>query len=172
VSLLRSNSWEKRGAKEAYPDPPERGNSESDIKPVDGCPPSVVQGDEYLALEIVRYLNRYLDIIWNRITSLTLLILLLMAAVDSYPFRPEGALFRWMMGLVLLSVVVVVRVLIGINGNEFIARVNKVPVNRSLWNLDFLGKLTTYVAPVLGLLTVLSVGVSDFLRIVLGPFVH
>ena len=181
LAYLLQPIWQRRGTREAYADQP--GGSEasgpagsgsaSALSDTDTAKPIaafVGQADEYIALEIVQYLNRYLDIVWNRITTLTLLSLLLMTAVNSYPFQPAGALSNWMIVVILLAVAVVVSVLWGIQRNEFIARVSKAGVNRSLWNLEFVGRLTAYVAPVLGLLAVLSVGVSDVLRIVLGPF--
>jgi hypothetical protein len=61
-------------------------------------------------------------------------------------------------------------VLVGVNRNELISRVNKEVADRSLFNLDFLGRMAAYIGPVVALLAALSLGVSDLLRILLGPF--
>ncbi|AGA24625.1 hypothetical protein [Singulisphaera acidiphila] len=130
---------------------------------------SVEVGEMYLSLEVIRYLNRHLDILWIRVSALTVLTILLMATVNCYPYQPAGTLFQWTLLVVVLALVMIVRVLVGFNCNELISRVNKIPVDRSLWNLDFLGKLVAYVGPVLALLAALSVGMSDLIRLVLGP---
>jgi hypothetical protein len=131
---------------------------------------AVEQAEDRLAMELVRHLNQYMDLVWNRLAVVTVLGLGLMALVTSYPFQPAGALFNWMLTVVLLAVGVIVGVLAGINRNELFARINKIPAGRSLWNLDFLGKLTAYVAPLLGLLALLSAGVSDLLRLIVSGF--
>lgn len=162
--------WERRSSEAAYGDAPgsEGGSSGGAATPIG----LAAQADQYVALEVVRYLNRHLDLIWHRVTSLTLAGLLLMAGVNSYPFQPAGRLFTWLMIVVFLAVAAVVFVLVGVNSNTLIARVNRLPAHRSVWNLDFLAKMVTYVGPLIGLLAAFSFGMSDILRIILGPFVR
>jgi hypothetical protein len=133
-------------------------------------PRTLAMAENYVALEVVRFLNRHLDLLWLRVTALTILTLSLLMAVNSYPFQPASCLYHWVMVPVIVSIWMVLRVLIGVNKNELIARVNKDVADRSLLNLDFLSKIAAYIGPVVALLAALSVGVSDFFRILLGPF--
>lgn len=133
--------------------------------------PSVLR-DEYIALEVVRYVNRHIDLIWNRVATLAILCLLLMTAANSYPFQPAGSVFGWMATVVLFAVLLILHVVIGLQGNELVCRVNRRTGTSAFFSLDLAAKLAAFVAPVLGLLAVLSIGVSDVLRLIFGPLVN
>jgi hypothetical protein len=168
--------WLRRDAARAYGE----SSNDSDSKSTDQSQPSpaqiqnrlVTQADQYLALELVRYLNRHLDLIWRRVTSISLATLLLMAGVNSYPFQPAGRLFVWLMLIVFLAVGAVLFTLLGANSNSLIARVNRLPAHRTVWNLDFFAKALAFIGPMLGLLATLFLGMADVLRLILGPFVR
>jgi hypothetical protein len=171
-------TWKRRDAQEAYgetSEEPKTGTSSNRSTDRAGADPGhclIAQADQYVALALVRYLNRHLDILWRRVASLTIAALLLMAGVNSYPFQPAGRLFVWVMLVVMLAVAAVLFVLLGVNSNSLIARVNRLPAHRSVWNLDFLAKSFAFIAPVLGLLATLFFGMADVLRVFLGPFVR
>jgi hypothetical protein len=174
MSLL-DDVWSKRGTQPAYGESPETPH-ESSIEPrhehsspMDLPHSTVDLAEAYVALELVRFTNRLFDLLWARVTLLTVLTLLLMATVNSYPFQPAGTLGSWTLVVLGLALAIILSVLIGYNRSGLVAQVNGLPANRSLWNLDFLGKATAYVGPVLALLAALSIGASDFLRIILGP---
>jgi hypothetical protein len=62
--------------------------------------------------------------------------------------------------------------LLGANSNSLIARVNRLPAHRTVWNLDFFAKALAFIGPMLGLLATLFLGMADVLRLILGPFVR
>ncbi|MDR3620324.1 MAG: hypothetical protein P4L85_13315 [Paludisphaera borealis] len=191
ITRLLTHVWLDRSPVHAFSDqgakPPEKdepkadktesaatpSSSDDDQSQFDSLPASTIEGAEtYLAIEVVRYLNRHLEILWVRVTALTVLTLILVATVNSYPFQPAGTLFQWTMFIVVLTVMVLIRVLVGFHRNALISRVNKLPTDRSLWNLDFVGKLIAYVGPVVAVFAALSVSMSDLIRLVLGPLVR
>ncbi|WP_237170548.1 hypothetical protein [Paludisphaera borealis] len=190
ITRLLTHVWLDRSPVKAFSDqgvkPPEKDepkadkaepaatpSSSDDQSQFDSLQASAVEGVEtYLAIEVVRYLNRHLEILWVRVTALTVLTLMLVATVNSYPFQPAGTLFQWTMFIVVLMVMVLTRVLVGFHRNALISRVNKLPTDRSLWNLDFVGKLIAYVGPVVAVFAALSVSISDLIRLVLGPLVR
>jgi hypothetical protein len=164
--------WSARDPRVAYSDvTPETGGRPEIVNPRNrSLADRVLAAEEYFALECVRTLNQVLSVIWNRLALVTVLGLLLMAAVNSYPFTPGGQLFRWMMIVVILAVAAIVFVVAGIHRNELIARVNKQPVDRSFLSLDFASKMATYAVPLVALLAAFSYGFGDLLAVVLGPF--
>ena len=157
--------WRGRPADRAYPGP----SSPPHGPDAQGGPPAVARAESFVAMELLRDLNRPITALWIELTTVTVLGLLLLMVVNSYPYRIAGHLF----GLAVLTVVaaagVIARVLWGVQGNALIRRVSGTG-GRSAFNAEFLGRLVTYVAPlVLGLIAALSFAASDVLRVVLGP---
>ncbi len=169
---LMKDVWPTRSLHESYADTqgkPAEERTEGDANPRRKFEQ---EAEEYVALELVWRFNRYLQVVWIRVFALTILTLLLICAVDSYPFQPAGRLLLWTLIVAALAVFSVLRVLVGINRNEMLAHVNNTPLNRSLFNIDFLTKISTYVAPILALIAAVSYSTSGLLRVFFTPFLH
>jgi hypothetical protein len=163
--------WSNRPVDEMYSGP--EGGSELAKARSEGAPKGakrfVERAEMYLAMEIVRALNHYLVACWLRVTLVTVLALLLLMVVNSYPFQPAGWLFGMMVVEATAAVLVVIWMIWGFQRNPLIRRVTG-SEGRPVFNLDFLGKMLTYVGPlVAGLIAVFSFTASDVLRVMFGP---
>ncbi len=75
------------------------------------------------------------------------------------------------MGATIAVVVfLVTSIVIQINRNELVSRIQKTPPNQITFDRQFLGSLFQYVFPLLVALGALSVPLSDVVRSLLEPF--
>ncbi len=162
--------WSQRTVSESFSGPTDESNPVRFL----GVPESkratqfVERAETYLAMEIVRVLNHYLVACWLRVTLVTILGLLLLMVVNSYPFQPAGWIFGMVVLEVLAAALVVIWMMWGFQRNALIRRV-KGGEEKSAFNLEFLGNLLTYVGPlVAGLIAVFSFTASDILRVMFG----
>jgi len=169
--------WKRRPTERAYPDPGSPGTqvAAAEFDELAGVPVDehsnvrrlIEQAEEFVAMELLRDLNRPIMTFWVRVTSLTILSLLLLMVVSSYPFRPAGTLIGLALLVVVFAVGVMIRVLWGFQRNGIIRRVTNTD-GRPGFNLEFLGRLITYVLPMALGLFALSFAASDVLRALLG----
>jgi hypothetical protein len=126
---------------------------------------------DFLALLLVSWLAVAMAQIWQRIGCLVLAVLALLLAVSSYPF---GFQDRMMFGLTLLVaylVLVIIRIIVGINREELIKRIASSPQGWKL-NTPLMSSLLKYVIPLVGTLAALSFDLSDTFHTLLDPILR
>jgi|GEM_PF-4565150 len=171
VKSILKPVWDSRLTSEAYADSDEK--SDSAAKPsTDGNrtePDLEQQAETLVAIMLVHFVNRGMDLVWTFIITTILLAMLMLIMVNSYPFQPAGSLSTWISLFVFLAIMSCFRVYFGMNRDGLLSRVHRTPDGKSIFDSDFLGKGLLYLAPVLTLLSSVSVGFSEVIRIVLLP---
>ena len=128
--------------------------------------------EELLALHASRWIGGALGRVWTLIGSLVVSSLALLFAITSYPF-PEQDRVMTVLGLAIAGLLVlIVRVVIGINRDEVISRVGDTPPGQITWDSALFGHLGAFVIPLIGVLAAISFDTLDLFRAVLGPILR
>lgn len=113
--------------------------------------------EEYIAIRVVAYIYRLFPYLRNGLLLLTGGLLVLLAALVSYPFQPQHFLMLFMWALMLAGVGLAVTVVVQMNRSEVLSRVAKVEPGKLTIDRHFLSRVVVYA-----LLPLLSLIASQF----------
>jgi hypothetical protein len=128
--------------------------------------------EDFVAIELIRYVAQFVAWLRNLLTSLTVGSLLLLLAASSYPFLPQNLLLVFLTTLATAVVVVMVWFLIDLNKDELVSRIGRSTPNRFTPDWGFLQAAGVYVLPILGGLMIQFPFFSGHLRSLLDPLLH
>lgn len=132
----------------------------------------IVAAEDFVAIEIIRYLSQFIVQLRNLLTCLTLGSLLLVLAATVYPFFPQHKLLLFLTFLAGSIAVFILTFLVQLNRDELISRITRSAPNRFTPDLSFLHGTTAYVLPILAGLMVQLPLVTSTLRSLLDPLFH
>jgi hypothetical protein len=173
-----SHLWPAHSMEEAFGHPPPDGQP---TKPGDsflslpaGNPfrEWAVAAEDFVAVEIIRYISQYFVQLRNLLTSLSLGGLLLLIAAATYPFRPQYLLVLLMTSLAAAVAVFMVGFLVQVNRDELVSRITRTTPNRFTPDLGFLQATGHYVLPIVGGLLLQFSFFTSSLRAMLAPLFH
>jgi hypothetical protein len=127
------------------------------------------QAEEFVALEVLRYVSQYFIQLRNLLTKITVTSVLLLLAVSTYPLHPQAVLLSLLLAGAGCVAVVVTQVLVAMNRDELVSRVTDSPPNRFTPDLTFAQGLATYVLPIVGVLVVQFPQFFGAVRAVFAP---
>jgi hypothetical protein len=128
--------------------------------------------EDFVALEVVLFLSQYFVQLRNLLVFLTVGPLLLLFAVTSYPLQPQP-LWLLFAGVLIVAVASAFLVLfVQLERDELVSRISGTTPNHLNLNWSFLGNIVTYAVPLLGILAIASVDVSDLMHAWLEPILR
>jgi hypothetical protein len=186
--------WEHRTAAQGYPESAEPGtrhdneayrDEEGDSPPSNlalahqtnesngsgsGFTAWLDRAEELVALVTVTYVSQFALHLANNVMYLTACPLLLLVAVNSYPFQPHRflALFYWTLSLSTLLIVLMFMVIL--DRDEFLSRIAKTRPSYFAWSS--LSVLLKYFVPLIAILVTQHPDVSDTLYTYLGTLLR
>lgn len=113
--------------------------------------------EDFIAIQVVTYISRLFPHLRNYLTFVTAGLLLLLLAVNTYPFQPHHLLMMMLWVMILAVVALAVWVLVQSNRDEVLSRVAKSEPGKVTWNRRFIVQLLIY-----GVLPLLSLLAADF----------
>jgi hypothetical protein len=172
--------WSHRPIASAFADAPRPGSTGPERYPdwspgqLAGCGESkesrsrlsnwLFAAEDYMALISVSQLGLIFQYLWSLIEFLVVGSLALLLSITSYPFMPQAFLLTTMGLAIAVLMVVIATIVIQVNRNELVSRIQKTTPNRISLDHRFLGDLFTYILPLLLALAALSVSLSDLFR--------
>jgi hypothetical protein len=128
--------------------------------------------EDFLAIEVVRYVSQFFAHLRNLMVALTVGSLLLVLAATLYPFHPQSLLVLCLFGLTGTVAVSMIVWLVQINRDELVSRIERSSPNRFTPDLAFIQGTAAYVLPIVGVLLVQFPSVGSSVRAVLEPLTH
>jgi hypothetical protein len=128
--------------------------------------------ENFVAVEIIRYLSQFFIQLRNMLTSLTVGALLLLIAAAVYPFRPQYLLVLTLAILGGAVAVFMVVFLVQANRDELISRITGTTPNRFTPDLGFLQTTANYVLPIIGGILLQFPFFTSGLRALAEPLFH
>ncbi|MBL9007533.1 MAG: hypothetical protein JNJ46_24970 [Myxococcales bacterium] len=113
--------------------------------------------EEFIAIRVVAYIYRLFPYLRNTLLLLTGGLLVLLAALVSYPFQPQHFLMLCMWAMILGGVGLAVMIVVQMNRCEVLSRVAKIEPGKLTFDRHFLSRVVVY-----GLLPLLSLLASQF----------
>jgi hypothetical protein len=111
------------------------------------------RAEELIAIHVAQYVNYLFLHLWSLLSAATLALLLLLYAASAYPLQPQRLLNAFLFAVALIMVGWTLRVLVQINRNDLLSRIQKTEPNRTTFDRQFASQLLLYgVVPVLSLL--------------------
>jgi hypothetical protein len=186
--------WEHRTAAQAYSESAElrtRHNDEAHRDKVRNNPPSdpalahqssasggsgagftswLARAEELVALVAITYVSQFALHLRNNVMYLTACPLLLLMAVNSYPFQPHRLLALFFWTLSLSTLLVVLMFMITLDRDEFISRIAKTQPSYFAWSS--LSVLLKYLVPLIAILVTQHPDVSDAFYTYLSPLLR
>jgi hypothetical protein len=128
------------------------------------------RAEELVALVTVTYVSQFALHVRNNLMFMTACPLLLLVAVNSYPFQPHRllALFLWTLSLATLLAVTVC--LVTLDRDELLSRIAK--SRPAYFDWASVPTIARYVVPLIGVLITQHPDVSDFLYAYFGPLLR
>ncbi len=128
------------------------------------------RSEEFVALVTMTYVSQFALHLRNNVMFLTACPLLMLLAVNSYPFQPHRllALFFWTLSLVTL--LVVLGCLVTLDRDELLSRIAK--SRPAYFDWASAPTIAKYVIPLIGVLITQHPDVSDFLYTYFGPLLR
>ncbi len=126
------------------------------------------RAEEFVALSAVNYVSQYSIHLRCNAKFLTAFPILLLMAVNAYPFQPHRLLSLFFWALSLATVVAMLVMLLVLDRDEFLSRISKSRPASFDWSA--LPVIFGYLIPLLGVLVSQYPDVSDYLSTSLGPF--
>jgi hypothetical protein len=157
-NYLAIEKWPSRDANASFADTDEGGK-------VDEGDKITHEAETIVLAMLIHYFNRMLDLVWASLFVLTSFTFGAYFLINSYPLEPEGQLYQWLLLFTGFSVSTIIWVVIGISRNGVIARLNRSPAGLWILNVDLVGKLVGFIAPIITLLAAASLSFSDLFRI-------
>lgn len=132
------------------------------------------RAEELIAIHVAQYINYVFLHLWNLLTFAMLALLLLLFASRAYPLQPQQLFSAFLFAVAVTVVGWTVRVLIQINRNDLLSRIQKTEPNKTTFDGRLVAQFLLYgVLPILTLLATLFPGmagvfswVADLLRFV------
>ncbi len=124
----------------------------------------LVAAEDYMALISVSHLNLIFAYLWSLIEFLVIGGLALLLSITSYPFEPQGILLTTMGLTIAVLMFVIASIVLQMNRNELVSRIQKTPPNKISLDRQFLGAVFKYILPLLFALAALSLSLSDLFR--------
>jgi hypothetical protein len=132
----------------------------------------IIAAEDFVAVEIIRYLSQFIIQLRNLLTCLTLGSLLLVLSATVYPFPAQHLLLLFLTVLAGGIAVFILSFLIQLNRDELISRITRSTPNRFTPDLTFLHGTAAYILPILAGLMVQFPFVTATLRNLLDPLFH
>jgi hypothetical protein len=120
--------------------------------------------EDYMALISVSRLSLVFAYVWTLIEFLVVGAIALYLSITSYPFLPQGFMLAAMGLMIAVLIVLVARIVIQINRNELVSRIQKTTPNKISFDHELVGSFFTYILPLFLALAALSVSLSDMFR--------
>jgi hypothetical protein len=127
---------------------------------------------DFVALEVTVYLSQFFVHLRNLILFLTVAPFLMLLAVTSYPFQPQGLWLLLAVTLIGVGTATVIWIIIQIERNEVVSHILSTTPNRLNFHWYFLGQLLVYAAPLLGIVIAASSEVSDLVHSLVDPLIQ
>lgn len=109
--------------------------------------------EDFLAIQVVTYINRLFPHLRNALLNVTIGFVLLLLALISYPFQPQRYLVLLSTMLLLMTGPTTMYVLAQMNRDEVLSRIAKSPPGRLTWDRAFISQVVIYGAlPLLSLI--------------------
>jgi uncharacterized membrane protein len=131
----------------------------------------VKAAEDLIALEVVMRISQCMVHLKNLAYYLAFAPILLLLAVNSYPFQPERFLQVCLWTILLGVVASVLAVYVGMERDELLSRVSKTRPNAVEFDRTFLTNVLAFVIPVAGIVLAQFPYVSDMLNQWLGPMI-
>jgi hypothetical protein len=132
----------------------------------------LVVAEEFVAMEIIRYISQFIVQLRNLLVCLTVGSLLLLLAATVYPFFPQNKLLLFLTLLAGGIAMFILVFLIQINQDELVSRITRSTPNRFTPDLSFLHGATAYILPIVAGVMVQFPLVTSTLRSMLDPLFH
>jgi hypothetical protein len=132
----------------------------------------VEAAEDFIALEIVRYLSQFIIQLRTLLCSLSIGSWLLLLAAVVYPFFPQSQLLMVLSLLTWTVLVAIVCFLVQINSDELVSRISKTTPNRFTPDLAFIQGAGAFVLPIVAGLMVQFPFVASSVRSLLEPLFH
>jgi hypothetical protein len=131
-----------------------------------------VAAEDFVAMEIIRYLSQFIVQLRTLLTCLTFGSFLLVLAATVYPFSPQYQLLLFLTVVASGIALFILTFLIQLNRDELVSRITRSTPNRFTLDWTFLQSAATYVLPILVGLMVQFPLVTSTLRSLLDPLFH
>jgi hypothetical protein len=171
--------WQYRSFQENYGVPAAAGGAAATTDAAGSTPDAtdplqdwVACAEDYVAIEITRYLSQFFAHLRNLLNAMMLGAFLILLIITLYPFHPGSLMLVYAVGLLAMVAAVAVWVLIAINRDEVMSHLAGSTPNRFTPDLTFFREIFQYIVPVLGLLMVQFPSVSSLVRSVLDPLLR
>jgi hypothetical protein len=132
----------------------------------------IMRAEDFVAIEIIRYISQFTVQLRNLLTSLTVGSVLLLLAVAAYPFHPQQLLLMFLTVLGGAVGIAIIVFLVQINRDELVSRITRGTPNRFTPDLAFVNSLGTYVLPIVGGLMLQFPFFATGVRSLLEPLFH
>jgi hypothetical protein len=131
-----------------------------------------VAAEDFVAMEIVRYLSQFIVQLRNLLTCLTVGSMLLILAATVYPFFPQHLLLQFLTVLGGGIATLIIAFLIQLNRDELVSRITRSTPNRFTPDISFLHGTAAYVLPIVVGLMVQFPIITSTLRSLFDPLFH
>jgi len=128
--------------------------------------------EDFVALEILRYLSQFMAQLRNLLYSVTIGSLLLLLAATVYPFFPQSQILLILILLSATAAVAIITFLVQLNRDELVSRITRTTPHRFTPDLAFLHGATVFVLPIVAGLMVQFPFVTSTIRSLLNPLTH
>ncbi len=109
--------------------------------------------EDFLAIQVVTYINRLFPHLRNALLNVTIGFVLLLLALISYPFQPQRYLVLLSTVLLVVTGPATMYVLAQMNRDEVLSRIAKSPPGKLTWDRAFISQVVIYGAlPLLSLI--------------------
>lgn len=132
----------------------------------------IVAAEDFVAVEIIRYLSQFIIQLRNLLICLTLGSLLLVLSATVYPFPVQHLLLLFLTVLAGGIAAFIMSFLIQLNRDELISRITRSTPNRFTPDLTFMHGTAAYILPIVAGLMVQFPFVTETLRNLLDPLFH
>jgi hypothetical protein len=109
--------------------------------------------EDFLAIQVVTYINRLFPHLRNGLLNVTIGFVLLLLALIVYPFQPQRYLVLLSTVLLVMTVPTTMYVLAQMNRDEVLSRIAKSQPGKLTWDRAFISQIVIYgVLPLLSLI--------------------
>jgi hypothetical protein len=127
---------------------------------------------EFVALEVMIYLSQFSVQMRNLALPLSLLPLLMLFAVTSYPFQPQRLWLLLSVTLIVLVTLTVIFIVIRVERNELMSRIARTTPHQVNFHWTFLSHMLVYALPLLGVIVALSSDLSNLAHAWIDPLIQ
>ena len=142
------------------------GDSDNDI--LAGVREWTEMAEDLITLQMLRHLSQFLAQIWVMVGFIVVGSFTLLLAINSYPFPLQNRIGFFLAILIAVAALAILRLVLGINRDETISRVNNTMAGLKL-DHNLVSGMIGYILPLIGILAAVSYDISDLLRVWLDP---